>query len=1001
MSIQTPTAVQAPYLRLLGRPRIDTAGGSQPWPPERPYRLLSALAQRRGWVGREELAALFWPAAVGERSAANVRKALHLARALPWVDGLEVQGGSVRWRVATDVDDFDRAVRDGRCADALDIAAGGELLDGMDDPALGAWNDWLSGERAAHRRRVRAVAASRLAELADAPADAARLARRLLDEDALDEDAAVALLAALGALGRVDERRAAYRAYALRLEEELGVEPSHRVRRLLLDGPTARSAVAAAPPTQPAAAAGDLIGREQALGELTSLLVLDGCRVLTLTGPGGVGKSSLAKQALRRLHGSFTDGAHWIALDDLHDTAQVAARLAVELRLPPGRPQPPLTQVAEHLAGREVLLVFDNAEHLGELPRLVERLMECAPRLRVCATSRVRLCVRGERLLPLTGLALPPLAAASEVVLASAAAQLFTAAARNVRPDFDPAPQAQAIAALVRATGGLPLAILLAAHWVRLLPVAEIHAELARSLDVLEAADEGEERPEHRSVRATFERSWQLLTVREQRALAVLSVFAGSFSRDAAQQVAGAALPLVAALADKSLLQFESGGRCSLHPLIRQFAGETLDADARAAAQARHARHFHRRLAQLTAAAQAADQAALDEIGIDLENFRQAWHWAIAQRDTEAIAGSTMALKEYFNVRGRVAEGLELLSQAQALAGEAAPACGATLLAAIAQTHYRLSQLDEAAAKARQGLRLGRLAGHRGALVRCASVLGTCCWQWGRHEEAQRLLQQAARLAHACGDRRGAALAVHNLSLVEKALGHHARAAELMREWVASQRDQGEWLRLAMGLSNLAYVYQAQGEWSLAQASLEEGLALCEAHDLAMPRPALLANLAHNHAMSGRLDDAECVCAQLLDEARRKALADVEATALNQTVRLAVLRGDLALARSRLAEAAARAETLGIEYVALDCVLSYAKILCGERRAAEAAPLLRRLLARPDLEPVDRAEAQACLGTLPAAPPDEAAPPEIGIQPLLRHVAAELAAAERRGTRAP
>ena len=985
--------MRTPTVHLLGRPRIETAGGSHAWPPERPYRLLSVLALRRGWVGRDELAALFWPGATGERAAANVRKALHLARGLPWATGLEVQGGSVRWQVATDVDDFDRAARDGRADDALAIAAAGELLDGMDDPALHGWTDWLVGERAAHQRRERAIAVGRLAGLADAPADAAPLARRLLEDDPLDEDAAVALLAALRALGRIDEQRAAYRTYALRLEEELGVEPSHRVRRLLPDGATAKPAPAAGPPAQPAPAAGGLIGREQALDELTGLLQLDACRMVTLSGPGGVGKSSLAKQALRHVQASFIDGAHWIALDDLHDTTQVAARLAVELRLPPGGPQPPLVQVAEHLAEREALLVFDNAEHLAELPRLLERLLERAPRLRVCATSRVRLGVRGERVLPLAGLALPAPAADVAAVLGSAAAQLFVSAARVVRPDFDAASQARAIGSLVRATGGLPLAILLAANWVRLLPVAEIDAELARSVDVLEAADEGEERPEHRSVRATFERSWQLLTAREQRALAVLSVFAGSFSRTAAHQVAAAALPLLAALADKSLLQLERGDRCALHPLIRQLAGETLDAEARAAAQAQHARHFHRRLAQLSAAAQAADQSALDEIGVDLENFRLAWRWAIAERDAEAIAGSTSALKEYFNVRGRVAEGLALLAEARTAADESAPACAAVLLAAIAQTHYRLSQLDEAESSARHGLRLARLAGHRGALVRCASVLGTCCWQRGRHAEAQRLLQQAARLAKSGGDRRGAGLATHNLSLVEKALGHHDRAAELMREWIAEQREQGEWLRLAMGLSNLAYVQQAQGKWSEAQACLEEGLALCEARDLVMPRPALLANLAHNHTMSGRLDDAERVCAHLLEESRRKALADVEATALNQRVRVAILRADWPLARARLAEAAARAATLGIEYVALDCVLSHAKVLCGEGRAAEAAPLLRGLLARPDLEPVDRAEAEACLAALPAALQAADAPPEAASEPLLRRVVAELAAA--------
>jgi predicted ATPase/DNA-binding SARP family transcriptional activator len=976
------------HVRLLGRPRVDAAA----WPPERPYRLLAVLALRRGWVGRAELAALFWPGIARERAAANVRKALHLARGLSWTGALEMQAGAVRWSVPTDVQEFELAAREGRYAEALDLATAGELLDGMDDAGNDAWTEWLAGERALHRRRVHALTRSRLSELAEAPLEAARVAGRLLEADPLDEDAVVALLSALRALGRVDEQRAAYRSYVLRLDEELGVEPSQRVRGLLPGIERSTRSAPDAVPAPPVSTADGLFGRERDLDALCALLERDPCRLVTLTGPGGVGKSSLAKRALRRVEQRFADGACWIALDDLQDVAQVIARLAAELDVVASAPQPPLALVGEHLAAREMLLVLDNAEHLAELPRLVERLLEQAPRLRICATSRVRLGTRAERLLPLAGLAVPPPQASADEVLTSAAARLFASAAQAVRPDFDAVREARAIGAVVRATGGLPLAILLAANWVRLLPVAEIEGDLVRSLDVLESADEGEERPEHRSMRATFGQSWQRLTVREQRALGALSVFAGSFSREAASEVAEAALPLLAALADKSLLEMTGGARCSLHPLIRQFARETLDAEAFAVAQARHARYFHRRLAQLDRAAQAAEQVALDEIGIDLENFRQAWRWAVANRATEAIATTASALKEYFNIRGRVAEGLDLLVEARPMADESAPACGAVLLAAIAQMCYRLSLLDEAATAARQGIRLARRSGNRAALVRCLSVLGTCHGQWGRNEEARRVLQQAARQAGTSGDVRGAALAIHNLALAENALGNPSRAAALMQEWLASQREQGEWLRVAMGLSNLAFFYQAMGDWDLAQRCLEEGLAQCEAHDLALPRPPLLANLAHNHARCGRLDDAEKVCHQLVDEARRKALVDVEATALNQLVRVEILRGDFPKARARLRDAVDRAGGLNIEYIRLDCVLSFAKILAGERRGREAAPLLRYLLERPNLEPVDRAEAESCLrGLRPAE--REATPAEASLDALLRQIAGEVGAA--------
>jgi len=957
-----------PLLHLVGRPRWSPDGDAlttRALPCDRRTQLLVLLALRGDWVARSELAALLWPALERSRALANLRKTLHQARTLAGGETLEVGAEAVRWRVATDLNTPDGP------------PARGRLLDGFDDRANEAWTAWLDAERAAFEREARRRDHQRLAEAAADPAECERLARALLADDPFDEDAVVALLEAQRALQRFEAQRETYRAYALRLEEELGVAPSQRV--------------AAAMRAPSAAAAAGFVGRDRELGALAALLAREECRLLTVVGPGGAGKSTLVKHALRRLGASFADGTFWLALDDLADVGQALARLVAELELVPGPQHDALQLVGERLRPLAALLVLDNAEHIDGIARFVERLLDAAPRLKVCATSRARLGAAHERLLPLPGLALPPPQASHEELLACDAARLFVGAASAAQPDFDARAQAGAIAELLRGVGALPLAILLAAPWVRLLPVAEIAAELARSIDMLDSGEtEGDERVEHGSMQATIERSWQLLATREQQTLAALSVCVGSFSREAAREIAGASLPLLAALADKSLLQLLAGGRCALHPLIRQFARGKLDAASLALAERRHAEHYERLLAASAAAAELADQDALDAIAADLENCRQAWRWAVANRASGMIAATAPVLRQYFSVRGRAAEGLALLEAGRRACDESA-AAAAVLLAAIAQLQYRLSLLDAAIATARLGLRRARESGHRAALVRCLSVLGTSLYQLGHNVEARRVLQQALRRALADADRRGAALAQHNLALVEKALGNHARAAGLLREWLVAQREAGDWLRVAMGLSNLAYIHQAQGEWQLAQACLDEGLAICDEHDLQMPRPPMLANLAHNHAAAGRLDDADRIAGALVDEARAKRLVDVEATALNQRVRVALLRGDLAAARARLGEAAARASTTSIEYIRMECVFSYARLLAAEGRARAAAPLLRHLLARRDLEPVDRREAEACLKRL-GRQGRAAATPDAGLDVLVERIVAELAA---------
>ena len=931
-------------LRLYGRPTVLHAGQSIALPNERRCQLLAVLALRRDWVGRSELATLLWPERPSALGLTNVRKALHAARAWPWAAALETQGSAVRFHVDTDVQQLQQAQQEGRLADAVALRCG-PLLDGLDDIANAAWTDWLDGERAQHARHWQALSRAFLQQLSPWPDAAAAFARRLLAEDPFDEDAVVALLSAQHIAGRAVEMRETYRTYAERLLEHLGVEPSLRVRLLLREEPVAPRSHDSG--THISLPPDGFVGRARELQDLDALLARTECRLLTVTGPGGAGKSRLVKQALRILSQRFRDGALWIALDDLHQGAQVIARLAAELRLVPGARADPLALICNHLAAREMLLVFDNSEHIQELARLVERLLEAAPALKVCATSRARLGANGEWLLPLHGLA------------TDEATQLFIATAYGLRPDFDAAGQRSAIVALTEALGGLPLAVLLAANWARLLPVAEIAADLSRSLAILESDDEGEERPEHRSVRATFEQSWQMLAPRERQALSALSVFVGPFSRAAAHEVADAAMPLLAALADKSLLQLD-GARCTLHPLVRRFAADKLDATAHDDCSRRHAAWYHRRLEQLASAADAGDRAAQQEIEHELENCREAWRWAMLHGALPMLGSSAPVLMRFFEVHGRAAEGLALFEEALPLCvgTSAAAAPAAELHCAIAYMAYRLYRLDDAAASARLGLKLARQAHRRRAMQRCLNVLGLCHWQWGRHLEALRLFEQGLRHARAGHDARAEASMLGNLALAEKSLGHYGRAQALHLDVLQRQRALGDWVGVAIRLNDLAALHQANAEWDTALPYLREGLALCEQHGIAFVRPHLMVNLATVSLFAGKLDDAESVGAQVLADARAEGNRNVENDALLHLVRVAVRRRDLTQARSRLAEAIRAAVAVGTQAQQLDALFCGAEILAADGDVPRAAGLMRFYIARPEVESGDRAVAE-------------------------------------------
>ncbi|GAA3421122.1 hypothetical protein GCM10018952_66700 [Streptosporangium vulgare] len=592
--------------------------------------LLCYLATTPGARSRAELAGLLW----GERPDANARGSLRLALSELRKDvggRLDITRDHVGFRADDGCFvDYWQLTRDPTVAGALRLWRG-EFLDGLSFGDAPAFAGWLECER----RRARLV----LRDLLVRPGPAAsehvvRLARIVTELDPYDEEAHRVLIASLAGSGNRAAALACYEELRLRLARELGVDPAPETRALRRDltprPATARRAALPVPGSE-------LVGRESDIRRLRALLSRE--RLVTLSGPGGIGKTRLAiaaaeaggrDAALLSATGtgehdaaplsSTGTGEHDAASPCSADVAFVsfagvradaavttlARRLGVDLS--PPRPAAELLLAA--LADRSTLLVLDNLEHLPSFDGVIAEILRVAPGLRVLATSRRRLDVPGQVIVPVEGLAEP------------AAEALFAARALRARPEFDPEREAPLVAAICAATGGLPLAIELAAGLLRAVPCADLAERLGVDTGLLCTAGPAA-RPRHASMRTVFETSWRLLDPAGRAALAALSVFGGGCTLRAALEVAATGPEALVHLVDHSMLRLTPAGRYTLHPVIQQLAAAHLEDPG---VRERHARHYARLLDRhATALQDGSDAEVVRVLGAEMDNIRLAW----------------------------------------------------------------------------------------------------------------------------------------------------------------------------------------------------------------------------------------------------------------------------------------------------------------------------------------------------------------------------------------
>lgn len=728
-------------VRLLGSPVITVGETVHEPPPGRAAALLYYLAYRATWVARDELLYLFWPDAAEDRARASLRTLLSVLRRCAFAPTLEVERVRVRWLVTTDLDD-------------PSPRSAGVLLDGFRIGGADEFDHWLDLERLAldDRRRAALFREVEDAVAADRHADAIAALDRWLLAHPLDEDAVLRLLTLGLDTGRREEALDRYRSFVTRLARDLDLEPSARLRdafealRIAHDRaghPVAHTAPAApAPSVPPVGRSAGFIGRDDELEWLERLLgAEEQGMVCQLVGPGGIGKSRLATEAARALHGLHRREVVEVALATATSADEALAMLASAVGGDARDASEPLLRAVRALQGRRVLVLLDNCEQVVGLAGAFEHLRAGAPDACWLLTSRERIVLEGAHVLTLEGLA----TSVSEDGRSPAEA-LFLDRARRSGGVIDAATDGEAVARLARLLGGMPLALELAAPWTRLLQVGELLRHLEATVDLPPHPGAAVE-ARHATLERVFETSWRRLDASLQAALARLTVFVDGCDVRAADAVAGVRLGTLARLRDASMLHASRSRRITQHPLVERFVRDRVAREGAVPddVRERHARHYLDLLRRCEEEGQRGDSDVFETLQAEHGNVEAAWAYALERQWWEPLMFGGAVLGLSFVYAGRSERWGPLLRSALARIPEDHLAW-AVLTAHEASLDEFAHRHDDAYRRRRQAVAVARRHAQPFWLAWVLYLFAHSAGFTGRGDEAIRALTEADEL---------------------------------------------------------------------------------------------------------------------------------------------------------------------------------------------------------------------------------------------------------------
>lgn len=945
-------------LHLLGQPQIYRGNEAvTDFASEKTLALLCYLAVTQETFSRAQLEGLFWGDFVAEKAQTNLRTALYNLNKLL---GNVIQATrktiafDINQPFVLDVQQFGAALAAGSAA-ALQQALSfyrGDFLSGLyldDAPEFEAW-------LLLTRERLRLALLNQLEQ--NLPLGNLTQRRvwlqRLLELEPWREAAHRQLMLLLARQGELNGALRQYEQCRHLLAEELGVEPMPETVALY----ERLAALRDEPPQHHLPqVVSSLVGRQAELDQLDRLLTDPDCRLITLLGPGGIGKTRLALAAAAQQTHTVLDGVHFVSLAPLNHVNLIPAAIGQVLGLNFNAKTSEFEQLLTYLRPRELLLVLDNLEHLPDVTEFIIDLLQQTSSLKCLVTSRQKLDLHQEFVLRLEGLSYPDEVEKITSVMAYPALQLFQQQAQRTTPGWMPIEDEwQSVARVCRLLAGVPLAIELAAAQISGRTCAQIAQAIADNLDHL-AVTWRDIPPRQRSLRAAFNHSWQLLTPAEQEILCRVTVFQGGFTDAAATSITHCRVVDLQALVSQSLLK-QNAGRYDLHPLVHQFASEHLASCPEWKQQTRtaHAHYFLKHLSQ-TPGTVVGTQAVL-ALRPEQGNIRLAWQQAVQIGMFDVLEQSAYGLCRYY-------EGLSLFHEGENLLAEAAQAVrpsGPSLVLGHVLTYqavflWHRGRIAEALPLAEEGAVLQRQFGTAASQAFGLNLLGVLYMYKGDFAAATTALQDCAELYRSQNDIQ-LVKPLANLGSLHMRAGRYDEAVAVLQEGLELARRIHDERGMTHFLNNLGAIHLIKGELSEAKRYFSDCLPLCEATDNRYVNMVALMNLGEIAYKEGDFAAAQTHLQESV----------VLGDALDRRANLVPAYKWLALAQHGLGDIVAAWQTITqalyigqdtqvIPYL-LDALHGVAVLLINESRFEEAHPVLTTLWHNPSTEEQYRVEVE-------------------------------------------